>query len=200
MIISHKKLKEDIRKEIINIISEEKTSNIEDLVYAIMDYQNNGDEKKAREYFSILFPRLAALGFDREKLMRMKVQIQSLSNEKEAEKFINKWKLHSDYINKHSVYVYYVILGVPFSTDKNQEEKMKQLKYYLSINDIKLLKISKPKSSHMIAAAGSAGNVVDLKFIIKIKTTKSSSQLESIFQPKYSIDKIKRIEKELDEH
>lgn len=199
MIISHKKLKEDIRKEIINIIKEERTSNIEDLVYAIMDYQNNGNEKKAREYFGILFPRLAAMGFDREKLMNMKMQLQTITNEKEVEKFINKYKISSQYISEHGIYTYYVIIGVPFSTDKNQKEKEKKLKYDLVMNDIKLLKISKPKNSHMISTAGTAGNAIDLKFIIKIKTFHSQSELENIFQPYYNIDKIKKIEQEIDE-
>lgn len=197
--ISHSKIKKIVKEQILNILNEEKSSNIENLVYAIMDYQNNGNEKKAREYYGILFPRLAAMGFDREKLMNMKMQLQSITNEKEVEKFIHKYKISSQYISEHGIYTYYIVIGVPFSTDKNQEEKEKKLKYDLVMNDIKLLKISKPKNSHMISTAGTAGNVIDLKFIIKIKTTHSQSELENIFQPYYNIDKIKKIEQEIDE-
>jgi hypothetical protein len=188
--ISHNDIKKIVKNQVLNIINEEKASNIERLVYSILRFSLKGNMKKYEEYYGLLFTRLSALGFDRQQLMSMKAQIGNITNEREAEKFIHRWKLTDDYILNNTVNVFYILLGIPFSTDKNKEEKEKQLKYDLAINDIKLLKISKPKISSMIAPAGSAGNVINLKFMIKIKTTHSISEIEKVLQPDYDIEKI----------
>ena len=187
MIVTHEKLKEDIRADILRTLKEEKSGNIENLVYVIMSANVSGNEKKAKKYSNILLPRLASLGYDRNSLMSMSLEIRNITNEKEADKFIAKYKLSDEYISKHKMHTYKIIVTVPFSTSSNKEEKEKELKYNLVINDIKLLGIKELRVSS-IGPAGSAGEAIDLKYLIKIKTM---SDVEDILQNHYSIDKIK---------
>jgi len=184
-----KEFKEVIKEEILELLKEE-TSNVEDMVFSILDAQSSGNTKKAEKYFGILFPRLASLGFDRNTLLKMKSQLTLINNEKEATKFITRWKLSDQDINKNNVYTYKMIVSVPFATNKNEEELVKKLKYDLVSNGHKILGYKKMPVSK-IASAGAAGEVIDLKILVKIKTMAKPNEIESELQPDYGVDKIK---------
>lgn len=192
---NRKEIKRILKEEALKIISEQKNNSIEDLVYSIMDYQVMGREKKAQEYYGILFPRLSSMGFDREKLMKIKGELQSLTNEREVSKFLGRWKLTDEYINKNKVNTYKLILTIPYATSSNKDEKIKKLKYDLASNGIKNVGYKEMDIS-FIGDAGTLGKALDLKILVKVKTKLKKTEIENILQPDYGIEKIKEFDVE----
>lgn len=193
--ITRREIKKIIKEEIRSLLKED--NSVEDLVYSLLDAQERGNTKKAKEIYGVMYPRLASMGFDRYKLLKMKRQLLNMTNEKEAASFIMHWKLTDENIDKDKVRVYKVIIGIPFATTSNKDEKIKKLKYDLVISGVKILGIKELDVSE-IAPAGDEGKALNLKVLIKVKTIKKKSELESLLEPDYSVDKIKNLTDDTD--
>jgi len=187
---SREDIKKILKEEALRIIQEGRYKGIEELVFDIYEFQKRGNEKRSEEIYGILFPRLAAVGFERRQLMQMKAELRTIDNEKEVIKFIAKWKLHGDELEEQFIHVYKIILSIPFTTTKNKDEKIKELKYFMASNGIKNLGYKELPIS-LISVAGSLGEAMNFKVLIKVKTKYSKSDLENIFQPKYKLEKVK---------
>tara|TARA_S200002703_G_C3752972_1_gene231663 strand:+ start:54 stop:647 length:594 start_codon:yes stop_codon:yes gene_type:complete len=197
MKILREELKELVKERLYDIIEEENKNTISDIVYSIMDAQTSRHEKKARELYGVLFARLSALGFDREKLMKIKTHVATLTNEKDVEKFIAKYKLSDNDISERTLHTYKVIISIPFATTSNKDEKIKKLKYDLVTSGIKILGY-KELNIYKIASAGTLGSVIDLQLLMKIKTYKKKNDLEELLQPNYGLEQIKQESSEIE--
>tara|TARA_R110000744_G_scaffold9052_7_gene29471 strand:+ start:2986 stop:3594 length:609 start_codon:yes stop_codon:yes gene_type:complete len=196
--IANSEIKSIIKEEILKILKEEDNS-LESLVYDILDAQSQGNNKKADEYYGLMFPRLSSMGFDRGKMAQMKAELTNLTNDKEATRFVAHWKIGDELIDADKIYVYKIIVGIPFATSKNKDEKIKQLKYDLIINGVKVLGMKEMAVSE-VADAGAAGKVLKLKVMFKIKTSKKHGELENTLVPDYNLEKIKDISDELEKN
>lgn len=190
MILTHEKLKETVKRDLLKILKEEKAHSIEMLVYDIMDANSQGNQKKAEKLYGLLFPRLSSMGFDRNTLMKMRNEIKNITDDRDAQKFIARYKLSDEYIASHRVRTYKMIITIPFATSKNKEEKEKELKYNLVMNNIKILGV-KELAVAELGNAGTMGKALDLKYLIKVKTMLKPSDIENNLQPEYVVDKIK---------
>jgi hypothetical protein len=197
MKILREELKELVKERLYDIIEEENKNTISDIVYSIMDAQTSRHEKKARELYGVLFARLSALGFDREKLMKIKTHVATLTNEKDVEKFIAKYKLSDNDISERTLHTYKVIISIPFATTSNKDEKIKKLKYDLVTSGIKILGY-KELNIYKIASAGTLGSVIDLQLLMKIKTYKKKNDLEELLQPNYGLEQVKQESSEIE--
>lgn len=197
MKILREELKELVKERLYDIIEEENKNTISDIVYTIMDAQISRNEKKARELYGVLFARLSALGFDREKLMKIKTHVATLTNEKDVEKFIAKYKLSDNDISERTLHTYKVIISIPFATTSNKDEKIKKLKYDLVTSGIKILGY-KELNIYKIASAGTLGSVIDLQLLMKIKTYKKKNDLEELLQPHYGLEQVKQESSEIE--
>ena len=84
---------------------------------------------------------------------------------------------------------------MPATTSKNKDEKIKKLKYDLVIDGVKILGI-KELPVAKLANGGAAGDVIDLKVMMKLKTIKKKTEMESLLEPDFSLEKIKEMDNE----
>ena len=125
-------------------------------VYAI----KNSSISKQQRYKSMIYVRLADLGFDRPHIKNMIIDLTDVGSEKELDKFISRYRLWGeDYAAsfrpteatitesereededgvEQNVHTFKIILQVPFATAKNKDQKLRKLKFDFMIFDIKI--------------------------------------------------------------
>ena len=83
-----------------------------------------------------------------------------------------------------------LVLEIPYTTSDNKDQKMRRLKYDLSLNNIEVEAIDG------INVAELDKGVLDYQAIVYIKTTLTRRELNSIFEPDYKIAKMQRLDQE----
>ena len=179
-------------------------------VYAI----KNSSISKQQRYKSMIYVRLADLGFDRPHIKNMIIDLTDVGSEKELDKFISRYRLWGeDYAAsfrpteatitesereededgvEQNVHTFKIILQVPFATAKNKDQKLRKLKFDFMILDIKI-KNQKDIDVAKVNPEAADNPVLDYAVMLEIETDMTRTELEHELEPDYKILKIKEI-------
>ena len=179
-------------------------------VYAI----KNSSITKQQRYKSMIYVRLADLGFDRPHIKNMIIDLTDVGSEKELDKFISRYRLWGeDYAAsfrpteatitesereededgvEQNVHTFKIILQVPFATAKNKDQKLRKLKFDFMILDIKI-KNQKDIDVAKVNPEAADNPVLDYAVMLEIETDMTRTELEHELEPDYKILKIKEI-------
>ena len=85
-----------------------------------------------------------------------------------------------------------MILQIPFTTEKNKDQKIKKLKFDLNVLDIK---INKEKDGAVDTINPEAQDNPSLEYVVglEIETEMTRSQLENTLEPDYKILKLREV-------
>ena len=179
-------------------------------VYAI----KNSSISKQQRYKSMIYVRLADLGFDRPHIKNMIIDLTDVGSEKELDKFISRYRLWGeDYaasfrpteatINEsereedeegveQNIHTFKIILQVPFATAKNKDQKLRKLKFDFMILDIKI-KNQKDIDVAKVNPEAADNPLLDYAIMLEIETAMTRTELENELEPDYKILKIKEL-------
>ena len=179
-------------------------------VYAI----KKSNITKQQRYKSMIYVRLADLGFDRPHIKNMIIDLTDVGSEKELDKFISRYRLWGeDYAAsfrpteatitesereededgvEQNVHTFKIILQVPFATAKNKDQKLRKLKFDFMILDIKI-KNQKDIDVAKVNPEAADNPVLDYAVMLEIETEMTRTELEHELEPDYKILKIKEI-------
>ena len=179
-------------------------------VYAI----KKSNITKQQRYKSMIYVRLADLGFDRPHIKNMIIDLTDVGSEKELDKFISRYRLWGeDYAAsfrpteatitesereededgvEQNGDVFKMILQVPFATAKNKDQKLRKLNFDFMILDIKI-KNQKDIDVAKVNPEAADNPVLDYAVMLEIETDMTRTELEHELEPDYKILKIKEI-------
>ena len=179
-------------------------------VYAI----KNSSISKQQRYKSMIYVRLADLGFDRPHIRNMIIDLNDVGSEKELDKFISRYRLWGeDYaasfrpteatINEsereededgveQNIHTFKIILQIPFATAKNKDQKLRKLKFDFMILDIKI-KNQKDIDVAKVNPEAIYNPVLDYAIMLEIETEMTRTEIENELEPDYKILKMKEL-------
>ena len=179
-------------------------------VYAI----KNSSISKQQRYKSMIYVRLAELGFDRPHIRNMIIDLNDVGSEKELDKFISRYRLWGeDYaasfrpteatINEsereededgveQNIHTFKIILQIPFATAKNKDQKLRKLKFDFMILDIKI-KNQKDIDVAKVNPEAIDNPVLDYAIMLEIETEMTRTEIENELEPDYKILKMKEL-------
>ena len=165
-------------------------------------------------YKSMMYVRLADLGFDRPHITNMINDLADTNTEKDVDQFMSRYRLWGDdYADsfratesslteqereededgvEQNIHTFKIILQIPFTNMKNKDQKLRKLKFDFTILDIKI------KSERAIDVAkvnpeDQQNPALDYAVMLELETEMTRSELESEIEPDYKILKIKEV-------
>ena len=187
---------------------------IRELMQRYVSAIKNSSISKQQRYKSMIYVRLADLGFDRPHIKNMIIDLTDVGSEKELDKFISRYRLWGeDYAAsfrpteatitesereededgvEQNVHTFKIILQVPFATAKNKDQKLRKLKFDFMILDIKI-KNQKDIDVAKVNPEAADNPVLDYAIMLEIETEMTRTELENELEPDYKILKIKEI-------
>ena len=165
-----------------------------------------------------MYVRLADLGFDRPHITNMINDLSDVDTEKDVDQFISRYRLWGDdYADsfrateatlvralteaereededgvEQNIKTFKLLLQIPFTTEKNKEQKIKKLKFDFRVLGIK---INNEKDSSVETINPEAESKPSLEYVavLEIETEMTRSELENVLEPDYKILKIKEV-------
>ena len=181
--------------------------------YAVSLKRNNITRQE--RYKSMIFVRLADLGFDSPRIRRMITDLTDIDTEKDVDVFMSRYRLWGDdyadtfrateaTINEvereedeegveQNIHTFKIILQIPFTTKKNKEQKLKKLKFDLKILDVEIKKEKAATVSELNPEEDESDTLLDYAVGLEIETEMTRSEMENILEPDYKILKIKEV-------
>ena len=181
--------------------------------YAVSLKRNNITRQE--RYKSMIFVRLADLGFDKEHIRRMIIDLTDIDTEKDVDVFMSRYRLWGDdyadtfrateaTINEvdreededgveQNIHTFKIILQIPFTTKKNKEQKLKKLRFDLKILDVEIKKEKAATVSELNPEEDESDTLLDYAVGLEIETEMTRSEMENILEPDYKILKIKEV-------
>ena len=83
-----------------------------------------------------------------------------------------------------------LVLEIPFTTSENKDQKIRRLKYDLSINNIDV------EAIQPVNVAEIGQGVIDFQAVVYISTELTRTELTSLLEPDYKINKMQRLDQE----
>ena len=184
---------------------------IQDLIKSYVASMKKNSMMRQERYKSMIYARLADLGFSRRNIMKMVNDLDDITTEKDVDSFMARYKLlGDDFIDsfratessitesereevdgiEENIHTFDMILQMPFTTEKNKEEKIRKLKFDFAINDIKI-NSQKEFEVDKVNPDSETNPVIDYVVRMEIETEMTRSQLENEIEPDYKILKIK---------
>ena len=184
---------------------------IQDLIKSYVASMKKNSMMRQERYKSMMYARLADLGFSRRNIMKMVNDLDDITTEKDVDSFMARYKLlGDDFIDsfratessitesereevdgiEENIHTFDVILQIPFTTEKNKEEKIRKLKFDFAINDIKI-NSQKEFEVDKVNPDSETNPVIDYVVRMEVETEMTRSQLENEIEPDYKILKIK---------
>ena len=187
---------------------------IHDLIkrYAISLKKNN--LLKQDRYKSMIWVRLADLGFNRHHITKMTNDLEDISSEKDIDIFMSRYRLWGDdYVDsfratestitevereededgvEENIHTFDLLLQIPFATEKNKDQKIRKLKFDFMVLDIKV-NSQKELEVDKINPEAQQNPVLDFVVRIQLETEMTRSQLENELEPDYKILKLKEV-------
>ena len=195
------------------LLSEE---DIRDLIKMYISSIKKNNMQRRERYKSMIWVRLADLGFDRPHIKNMVNDLTDVDTEKDVDVFMSRYKLWGDdyadsfrateatLVNaltevereedeegvEQNIKTYKMLLQIPFATKKNKEQKIKKLKFDFNVLGIK---INKEKDGTVDAINPEAQDNPSLEYVVglEIETEMTRSQLENTLEPDYKILKLR---------
>ena len=184
---------------------------IQDLIKSYVASMKKNSMMRQERYKSMMYARLADLGFSRRNIMKMVNDLDDITTEKDVDSFMARYKLlGDDFIDsfratessitesereevdgiEENIHTFDLILQIPFATEKNKEEKIRKLKFDFAINDIKI-NSQKEFEVDKVNPDSETNPVIDYVVRMEVETEMTRSQLENEIEPDYKILKIK---------
>ena len=181
--------------------------------YAVSLKRNNLTREE--RYKSMIFVRLADLGFDSPRIRRMITDLTDIDTEKDVDVFMSRYRLWGDdyaasfrateaTINEvdreedeegveQNIHTFKIILQIPFTTKKNKEQKLKKLRFDLKILDVEIKKEKAATIAELNPEEDESDTLLDYAVGLEIETDMTRSEMENILEPDYKILKIKEV-------
>jgi len=195
------------------LLSEE---DIRDLIKMYISSIKKNNMQRRERYKSMIWVRLADLGFDRPHIKNMVNDLTDVDTEKDVDVFMSRYKLWGDdyadsfrateatLVNalteaereedeegvEQNIKTYKMLLQIPYATKKNKEQKIKKLKFDFNVLGIK---INKEKDGTVDTINPEAQDNPSLEYVVglEIETEMTRSQLENTLEPDYKILKLR---------
>jgi hypothetical protein len=192
--------------------------NIRELIQMYVSSIKKNNMQRRERYKSMLWVRLADLGFDRPHIKNMVNDLTDVDTEKDVDVFMSRYKLWGDdyadsfrateatLVNalteaereedidgvEQNMHKFKLALQIPFSTEKNKDQKLKKLEFDLAIVDIK---INSKKDLDVDTINPEASQNPSLQYVVmlEIETEMTRSELENTLEPDYKILKLKEV-------
>ena len=191
---------------------------IRELIQMYVSSIKKNNMQRRERYKSMIWVRLADLGFDRPHIKRVITDLADVDTEKDVDVIMSRYRLWGDdyaetfrateatLINalteaereededgvEQNIKTYKMILQLPFTTEKNKKQKIKKLKFDLNVLDVK---INKEKDGAVDTINPEAQDNPSLEYVVglEIETEMTRSQLENTLEPDYKILKLREV-------
>ena len=200
----------------LKTIIKEDEGSIRDLMARFAIANNKDSERAHDKWGGMIAARLMDLGFVWIVRRQILAALDDVTSQKLLDKIIAQYKLYGDYadtfkpteatlanalreaeeegINSSDVpnteKKFKLVLEIPYTTSDNKDQKMRRLKYDLSLNNIEVEAIDG------INVAELDKGVLDYQAVVYIKTTMTRTELNTILEPDYKIAKMQRLDQE----
>ena len=200
----------------LKTIIKEDEGSIRDLMARFAIANNKDSERAHVKWGGMIAARLMDLGFVWKVRRQILAALDDVTSQKQLDKIIAQYKLYGDYadtfkpteatlanalreaeeegINSSDVpnteKKFKLVLEIPYTTSDNKDQKMRRLKYDLSLNNIEVEAIDG------INVAELDKGVLDYQAVVYIKTTMTRTELNTILEPDYKIAKMQRLDQE----
>ena len=193
---------------------------IRELVQMYVSSINKNNMQRQERYKSMIWVRLADLGFDRPHIKKMINDLTDIDTEKDVDVFMSRYRLWGeDYADtfrateatlmnalteaeeereededgvEQNIHKFKIAVQIPFSTEKNKDQKLKKLEFDLSLVDIKI-NSKKDLDVDTINPEASQNPSLEYVVMLEIETEMTRSELENTLEPDYKILKIKEV-------
>jgi hypothetical protein len=191
---------------------------IRELIQMYISSIKKNNMQRRERYKSMIWVRLADLGFDRPHIKNMVNDLTDVDTEKDVDVFMSRYKLWGDdyadsfrateatLVNalteaereedeegvEQNIKTYKMLLQIPYATKKNKEQKIKKLKFDFNVLGIK---INKEKDGTVDTINPEAQDNPSLEYVVglEIETEMTRSQLENTLEPDYKILKLRLV-------
>ena len=161
----------------------------------------------------MIWIRLADLGFNRHRITMMTNDLEDISSEKDIDSFMSRYRLWGDdYADsfkatessitesereevdgvEENIHTFDILLQIPYTTEKNKDQKIRKLKFDFMVIDIKV-KSQKELEVDKVNPEAEQNPVIDFVIRAQIETEMTRSQLENELEPDYKILKLKEV-------
>ena len=189
---------------------------IRELIQMYVSSIKKNNMQRQQRYKSMIWVRLADLGFDRPHIKKMINDLTDVDTEKDVDIIMSRYRLWGDdYADsfrateatlanalteaereededgiEQNIKTYKMILQIPFATKKNKEQKLKKLKFDFNVLGIK---VNKEKDGTVDTINPEAQDNPSLEYVVglEIETEMTRSQLENTLEPDYKILKLR---------
>lgn len=189
---------------------------IRELIQMYVSSLKRNNRVREDRYKSMIYVRLADLGFDRPHITTMINALTDIDTEKDVDKIMSRYRLWGDdYADsfratestiteadddreededgvEQNIHNFKVILQIPFTNLKNKDQKLRKLKFDLTILDIKI-KSERPIDVAKLNPESKDNPAIDYAVVLHIETEMTRTELEHELQPDYKILKLKEI-------
>lgn len=187
---------------------------IRELIQMYISSIKKTNHVRQERYKSMMYVRLADLGFDRHHITNMINDLSDVDTEKDVDQFMSRYRLWGDDYAatfratesslmeqereededgvEQNIHTFKIILQIPFTNLKNKDQKLRKLKFDFTILDIKI-KSDKAIDVAKLNPEDQQNPALDYVVVLKIETDMSRSELENEIEPDYKILKIKEV-------
>ena len=187
---------------------------IRELIQKYISSVKKTNHVRQERYKSMMYVRLADLGFDRPHITNMINDLADAHTEKDVDQFMSRYRLWGDdYADsfratesslmeqereededgvEQNIHTFKIILQIPFTNLKNKDQKLRKLKFDFTILDIKI-KSEKAIDVAKLNPEDQQNPALDYAVMLEIETDMSRSELENEIEPDYKILKIREV-------
>ena len=192
--------------------------NIRELIQKYISSVKKTNHVRQERYKSMMYVRLADLGFDRPHITNMINDLSDANTEKDVDQFMSRYRLWGDdyadsfrateatLVNalteaereedeegvEQNIHTFKIILQIPFTNIKNKDQKLRKLKFDFTILDIKI-KSEKAIDVAKLNPEDDQNAALDYAVILEVETEMTRTELENEIEPDYKILKIKEV-------
>ena len=192
--------------------------NIRELIQKYISSVKKTNHVRQERYKSMMYVRLADLGFDRPHITNMINDLSDADTEKDVDQFMSRYRLWGDdyadsfrateatLVNalteaereedeegvEQNIKTFKLLLQIPFATEKNKDQKIKKLKFDFKVLGIKINK-EKDAAVDTINPEAESNPSLDYVAAMEIETEMTRTELENELEPDYKILKIKEV-------
>ena len=189
---------------------------IRELIQMYVSSMKKNNMQRQQRYKSMIWVRLADLGFDRPHIKKMINDLTDVDTQKDVDVIMSRYRLWGDdyadsfratestLLNalteaereededgvEQNIKTYKMILQIPFATKKNKEQKLKKLKFDFNVLGIK---VNKEKDGAVDTINPEVQDNPSVEYVVglEIETEMTRSELENTLEPDYKILKIR---------
>ena len=188
--------------------------NIRELVQKYISSIKKNNHLRQERYKSMMYVRLADLGFDRPHINNMLIDLSDVDTEKDVDQFMSRYRLWGDDYAasfrptesslreqereededgvEQNIHTFKIILQIPFTNLKNKDQKLRKLKFDFTILDIKI-KSEKAIDVAKLNPEDEQNAALDYAVMLEVETEMTRTELENEIEPDYKILKIKEV-------